>query len=142
MSDKPLLVTGYEDDHKVIVCRVGCEPVVEVLDAGQPTITLESMQAVVDGYIERVMLEDHQPRTDGTCTVELYCNEEGRIQGLRPNRLVISPHQGEVLIHGDFLICAGDPTEGETIGLLDEQVDEWMVIVASWRTFEVYGGRN
>jgi hypothetical protein len=118
---------------KVIVCRVGVAPVVEDIDPG-----LEAMQAIVQGYIERVVLGGEPVMGH---SVDLWLNEEGRIQGLRANRLVVSPFNGEVLVHGDFFIAAGDP-EGETIGLSDEQIAEWLGVVASWRTFEVYGGRN
>lgn len=118
---------------KVIVCRVGVAPVVEDIDPG-----LDAMQSIVQGYIERVVLGGEPVMGH---SVDLWLNEEGRIQGLRPNRLIHAPHHGEVLVHGDFFIAAGDP-EGETIGLSDEQIAEWSNVVASWRTFEVYGGRN
>jgi len=124
--------------HKVIALRVGCEPVVEILDAGKPAITLESMQAITDGYIERICLAGQPVMGD---SIDLWINEEGRIQNLRPNRLIRSPFNGEVVIHGDCFIAAGDP-EGDTIGLTDEQVTEWLRVVATWRTYEIFGGRN
>lgn len=124
--------------HRVIVLRVGQEPVVEIIDAGKPSITYESMSGLVDGYIERVVL-DGEPVMGNS--VDLWINEEGRIQGLRANRLIRAPHHGEIVIHGDCFIAVADP-EGETLGLSEAQVAEWMGVVASWRTFEVYGGRN
>lgn len=124
--------------HKVIVLRVGCEPVVEVFDAGAAAISLASMQSVVDGYIERIVLAGEPVMGD---SVDLWINEEGRLQNLRANRLILAPHHGEVVVHGDCFIAAGNP-EGDTVGLSDEQIDEWTQRVARWRTFEVYGGRN
>ena len=62
---------------RVIVCRPGEKATIEEIGDD-----LESMQAVVGGYIEEVM-----PWKDD---VALVCNEEGKIQGFLPNRLLKS----------------------------------------------------
>ncbi len=57
---------------KVVVCRVGCDPVVEEIRQ-----SLESFQMIVGGFIQHV----HIYRDIWIC-----CNEEGRNNGLKPNR--------------------------------------------------------
>lgn len=60
--------------------------------------TLEAMQEVVGGYIEKV--------DPWGGDVALICNEEGRAKGLRPNRLILDG-TGRVfdIIHGTYFLC-------------------------------------
>lgn len=71
---------------KVIVVRVGQKPVVETIDG-----SLESMQKLVGGYIERVNVGNG---------MALYCNEEGLLIGLPPNG---TPYKGQQFV-GDYFI--------------------------------------
>ena len=100
---------------KVVVCRVGAEPVVEEIEPG-----LKAMQAVVGGYIERVQLD---------ASIDLWCNEEGRIIGLLPNRLAHANY-GPQPIHGDFFIAKYDGDE--TRGLSAAELVVWLEEVANW----------
>lgn len=67
--------------------------------------TLEAMQEVVGGYIEEYMpFEDE---------VAIICNEEGKYQGLSPNRAIYAEN-GEIadIIFGRFFVCYA-PVESE-----------------------------
>ena len=66
---------------------------------------LESMQNLVGGYIEEYMpFEDE---------VAIVCNDEGKINGLEPNRGIFDK-EGELqdIICGSFFICYA-PVESE-----------------------------
>ena len=67
---------------RVIVCRPGETAAIEEIDD-----SLESMQAVVGGYIEEYQPfhDDNDPRVDD---VAIYCNEEGKMNGMPPSRTV------------------------------------------------------
>lgn len=70
-----------------------------------------AMQKVVGGHIEYVQLDDE---------CHLYCNEDGKLQGLIGNR---SMDNGDVIC-GTFFICAGDD-EGNDLSLSDEQIEKY-----------------
>ena len=60
---------------------------------------LESMQKVVGGYIEAVYPFDDEE-------IALVCNEEGKINGLMPNRFLLNRNNGICdYICGDFFLC-------------------------------------
>lgn len=88
---------------RVVVCRVGEDPVVEEVEQ----LDLPTMQGFVGGLIEGIRVSS---------TVTLWCNEEGRLLGLEPNRWVGPPCyslRGDfALIRGDFFL-AGETEEGE-----------------------------
>ena len=66
---------------------------------------LESMQAVVGGYIQAIYPFDDE--------VALVCNEEGKINGLMPNRFLLNRNNGVCdFICGDFFLCSA-PAESE-----------------------------
>lgn len=71
---------------------------------------LKSFQEAVGGYIEVVPLGDGETL--------LVCNEEGKLQGLEPNRVV-----GNDIIMGNFVVC-GQGCE-DFAGLTNRQVSEW-----------------
>lgn len=66
---------------------------------------LESMQNLVGGYIEEYMpFEDE---------VAIVCNDEGKINGLEPNRGIFDKEGGlQDIICGPFFICYA-PVESE-----------------------------
>ena len=71
--------------------------------------TLEAKQKIVDGFIECIYYKD----------VILICNDEGKINGMRPNRDI-----GEDIIFGPFLIVGDDYENGEFKSLTDKQILE------------------
>lgn len=71
---------------------------------------LETMQKLVDGYIEMVPY--------GSNGVDLVCNEEGKLNGAEPNRPVWG---GRDVIFGQFLLVRHD-AEGNCIGLSDQDI--------------------
>ena len=60
---------------------------------------LESMQKIVGGYIEAIYPFDDEE-------IALVCNEEGKINGLMPNRFLLDRNNGICdFICGDFFLC-------------------------------------
>lgn len=97
---------------KVLVVKPHEEPFVHEIDG-----SLQSMQALVGGYIEVI-----HPFDDPDAI--LVCNEEGKLDGLAPNRpLKDSSGNTADIICGDFFI-AGDGGE-DFISLSDEQVEKY-----------------
>lgn len=89
------------------------------LRAVDPT-SLEAMQRLVDGYLEAIRLRDG---------LTLFCNEEGRLRGMRPNRGIPPALTGwfdpySSIIHGPFFIT---PDE-EDRGLTDEEVNHLLAL--------------
>ena len=78
---------------KVIEVRPGEHPEVKEISG-----SLESMQEAVQGYIECVY-----PWETEVCIV---CNEEGKINGMEPNRALFDENDGRLvdIIAGPFLI--------------------------------------
>ena len=76
---------------KVLVVRVGQEPVIESIDNDY-----KSIQTIIGGYFEQ--------RSLGLDLV-ILCNEEGELIDLPRNRRVHSPGYFNKVILGDFLIC-------------------------------------
>jgi hypothetical protein len=74
--------------------------------------SLKAMQDIVGGYIESVGLEDED-------YVSIICNEEGKLDGLPPNRRFYDD-----IICGTFFISRIDD-EGETISLTDEDIQKY-----------------
>lgn len=96
---------GQEDKIKVVIVEAGKLPATQYIGND-----LKSMQEVVGGYIEEVILDD------GTV---LICNEEGKLRGLKPNRRV-----GNDIIAGTFFI-AGDDGSEDLVSLTDEQIKQY-----------------
>ena len=72
--------------------------------------TLEAKQKLVGGWIEQAFL----PKDD---SVVLICNEEGKINGMKPNRDIWHD-----IIFGPFLIVGNDYENGGYKSLTDEQI--------------------
>ena len=78
---------------KVIIVKPFTHPFVKEIKGD-----LESMQAVVGGYIQAIYPFDDE--------VALVCNEEGKINGLMPNRYLLNRNNGICdYICGDFFLC-------------------------------------
>lgn len=75
--------------------------------------TLSSLQKQVEGLIEYYYMPDIEDAV-------IICNEEGKINGMGPNREV-----GRDIIFGPFLIVGDDAELGESRSLTDEQVSKF-----------------
>lgn len=75
--------------------------------------TLKSLQELVGGYIEYCYMPEHED-------VVLICNEEGKINGMGPNRDI-----GHDIIFGPFFVIGDNLEIGENISLTDEQISKW-----------------
>lgn len=99
------VVREKEETIKVLVVEPMKEPYEKEIENDY-----KAMQGIVNGCIEFVALPD------GEC--HLYCNEEGRLEGLAGNRKM----DNENIICGTFFICA-DNGEGDDASLSDKQMD-------------------
>ena len=72
--------------------------------------TLEAKQKLVGGYIEQAFLHKDD-------SVVIICNEEGKINGMKPNRDI-----GHDIIFGPFLIVGNDYENGGYKSLTSEQI--------------------
>ena len=72
---------------------------------------LEEKQKIVDGLIEYVSLNNNSL---------LVCNEEGKILGMEPNRIV-----GRDIIAGTFFIVGDSPGTGEDVSLNENQIERF-----------------
>ena len=81
----------------VLVYPVGDLPFTKDIDG-----SLKSMQALVGGYIERVVLRDG---------IDLWCNEEGKLLNLPPNQFY-----GDDMICGQFFVARSN-RDGKLVNL-------------------------
>ncbi len=72
--------------------------------------TLEAKQKLVGGWIEQAFI----PKDE---SIVLICNEEGKINGMKPNRDI-----GHDIIFGPFLIVGNDYENGGYKSLTSEQI--------------------
>ena len=72
---------------------------------------LEEKQKIVDGLIEYVSLDNNSL---------LVCNEEGKILGMEPNRIV-----GGDIIAGTFFIVRDSLGTGEDVSLNENQIERF-----------------
>ena len=77
--------------------------------------TLQAMQALVGGPIQAVYPFEEP--------VALICNEEGKLEGLPPNRGLLD-EAGTLydVVCGTFFLCAAPPDEGTFRSLTEEQI--------------------
>ena len=101
---------------KVVVVEPGRTPHVKDIDNG-----LKSMQEVVGGYIEMFYPLDHDDDT------VFICNEEGKMNGMEPNR-VIRDTRGNLVdvIYGPFFICRAPIWSEDFESLSREQCDKYI----------------
>lgn len=98
---------------KILVVEPGKHPYTQEIKGD-----LASMQAVVGGLIQAVYPFQEQ--------VALICNEEGKLLGLPPNR-VLRDDKGRIygVICGTFFLCAA-PTDIDSFeGLNAEQLERY-----------------
>ncbi|MEE0958134.1 MAG: DUF3846 domain-containing protein [Ruminococcus sp.] len=99
---------------KVIIVKPFTNPFVKEIKGD-----LESMQAVVGGYIQAIYPFDDE--------VALVCNEEGKINGLMPNRYLLNRNNGICdYICGDFFLCYA-PCDSENFeSMPDNLIDKYI----------------
>ncbi|OPZ01312.1 MAG: hypothetical protein BWZ09_02744 [Alphaproteobacteria bacterium ADurb.BinA305] len=97
---------------RAIIKRAGFLPEEVILSERD---TLKATQAAVGGHIEMAFC---LPSHEEGYTVDVYCNEEGRLRGLPLN--ILNPRTGDVIV-GDVIAVRGDP-EGNTVDLTDLEV--------------------
>ena len=98
---------------KILVVEPGKAPKVNEIDG-----SLESMQRIVGGYIQAIYPFDDP--------IALVCNDEGKINGLPPNRVLVDM-DGNILdiICGTFFLCEALPTEESFTRLSDELIEKY-----------------
>ena len=99
---------------KVIIVKPFTNPFVKEIKGD-----LESMQSVVGGYIQAIYPFDDE--------VALVCNEEGKINGLMPNRYLLNRNNGICdYICGDFFLCYA-PCDSENFeSMPDNLIDKYI----------------
>lgn len=79
---------------------------------------LSGMQRAVGGYIETIpWLFDDAPAA--------YCNEEGKFNGLEPNRVLLYDGKVADIAFGDLLF-AGVSGSGDTVDITDAEIEKVM----------------
>lgn len=101
-------LAGKDNVMKILAIEKYEEPVVQEINN-----SLEDMQRYVMGYIETVTLSE---------TAMLVCNEEGKLAGFTPNR-ILKIGSSQDVIRGDFFICgwSGD----EFCDISDEDIEKY-----------------
>ena len=99
---------------KVIIVKPFTNPFVKEIKGD-----LKSMQAIVGGYIQAIYPFDDE--------VALVCNEEGKINGLMPNRFLLNRNNGICdYICGDFFLCYA-PCDSENFeSMPDNLIDKYI----------------
>lgn len=109
--DESKAQVAYKAKIKVVLCEPG--RIARVVDIGTE---LEDLQKVVGGLIEA-----YYPFEEQVCIV---CNDEGKFNGMQPNRAVYDDeHNIQDIIFGPFFIC---DCSGPDFGSLNaEQLDRY-----------------
>jgi hypothetical protein len=85
-------------------------------------LNLSTMQKLVGGYIQCL------PIAPG---IDLWLNEEGRLQGMAPNVVVPVPGRGDFTIVGPCFI-AGNTDQGDSRGLTGPEAVKWLAAAETW----------
>ena len=99
---------------RVLLVEPGKEPLSAEIGSG-----LSDMQAVVGGLIQAVYPFEEP--------VALVCNEEGKLEGVPPNRALRHPETGEVydIVVGTFFLCAAPPDSEHFESLSEDQLAKY-----------------
>lgn len=115
----------YEASKSEIISIVYVAPyekaVIRKIDA-----SLKTMQFLVGGYLEPVAFWEDD--------VVLVCNEEGKINGLSPNRIIMHNGKPVDVICGNFFITAFNE-DGEFVSLTEEQQKEYVELFNNEKTY-------
>jgi len=98
------------ENIKVVVVEPGKAAEIREIPA-----TLESYQSIVGGYIECVYFSKDN--------VALVCNEEGKLIGLPPNRILTQRGRAYDTVAGTFFVVGLG--EDDFISLTDEQAEKY-----------------
>jgi hypothetical protein len=97
----------------------------EVLDLDAPEGGLKVLQNAVGGWVQAIDINEK---------VTMWLNEEGKMIGLPRNPIATALWTKTFgptdIMVGNAVITGGVDEEGETIGLTDEQVQNFQAIVA------------
>ena len=112
---------------KVLYVKPGTRPEVREIEN-----TLKVVQETVGGYFQPVYLDDG---------IILNCNEEGKINGMWPNR-AIKDESGVVVdvIYGPFFLCS-EGEDGEFASLSEEQIEKYSALFRYPEIFMMDGSR-
>ena len=97
---------------KILVVRPNKNPIVKEIGEN-----LESMQAVVDGYIQVIYPWDDN--------VAVICNEKGKLRGLPWNRFIAVDGQIIYRIAGTFFLCLAPPESENFQDLPDDLIEKY-----------------
>jgi len=111
--------------ERVIVIKPGLANDPEVVEVEK--LDLQTMQALVEGYIELINLDSNRDRA-----IDLIVNEEAGLSGRPPLPLNVLVRRGlnHVEIRGTVFICRRE--NSESVGLTDEDIDTWIRVANSW----------
>ena len=112
---------------KVVLVHPGTSAQIVEMD-----LSLKNMQKTVGGLIQAVY-----PFDDPVC---LVCNDEGKLEGLPPNRVLID-EDGMVsdIIAGTFFICGIG--EDDLTGLSDEMAEKYIKYYRNPQFFMMENGK-
>lgn|SRR3982751_557782 len=123
-AEKDAELNPATDEIQVVICEPLKEPYKKIIPN-----KLESMQEIVDGYIE--ILTIGKTETNGTIAITL--NEEGKLNDLPLNKIIHGRGGSDALV-GTFFITAFN-MQGDNISLSDGQCDR---IIRLFKGTEVY----
>ncbi len=103
----------------------------EVTELDLSSDSLNKLQTAVGGWVQAI---------DLASDLSMWCNEEGKLTGLPHNPYaqymwdkVFGAHTDYLV--GDIVLTGGTDSEGETIGLTQEQVDIIKAVTAKVQKF-------
>lgn len=103
----------------------------EVTELDLTSDSLTTLQTAVGGWVQAI---------DLASDLSMWCNEEGKLTGLPHNPYaqfmwdkVFGAHTDYIV--GDIVLTGGTDSEGETIGLTQEQVDIIKAVTAKVQKF-------
>lgn len=108
-------------DNKIRALFIPVGKLAEVVEFDD---ALNGFQEKIGGYIERAV---HFHSSNGR-RFDVWCDEEGRLKKLPPNRLV--PSVG--LICGPILITAGQDGDADTYSLTDREIELLSRATCTW----------
>ena len=103
------------ENVKILVVRPNEEPVVELLSGNYRDI-----RNVVGGCFQ--ITYHYEPEL-------LVCNDEGKINGSEPNRVVYFDGEPIDVIFGTFFIC-GEDEDGDFVSLTEEKIQHYKELFA------------
>lgn len=95
---------------RVVIVEAG-RPEIKIIEAWEHS--LENLQQFVGGYVQAIRITD---------SITMWMNEEGKLQGLEPNFVMVNEGVTSTdTIVGNVLI-AGTNQEGDDVSLTDQEI--------------------